>query len=305
MKFWAKIRQVISPISPRRGNPPWWSRRVVGVLAIATIFLTGCVDYKVGIQFDNQTHGTIVQNVRLSDKLMAFNREAASAWLDSIAKRTRNLGGKVRSLSEQEIEAKMSFSNAAELEEKLNTFFHPIQEQNQTAAASDGGPHSSESQPESRTPKEAATDTENQDELPQIGSNLKINQNNFLLVLRNRFVYDIDLRSLAVLSSEGNILVSPGSLVDLKLTLQAPWGLRSVEKHEYAISPQMNLEGNQLTWKLQPGKQNHLEAIFWIPSPIGIGAVAIAILVGIGFWLKYQLLPFLGFGKKKAKPQTQ
>jgi hypothetical protein len=67
----------------------------------------------------------------------------------------------------------------------------------------------------------------------------------------------------------------------------------------------MNLEGNQLTWKLQPGKQNHLEAIFWIPSPIGIGAVAIAILVGIGFWLKYQLLPFLGFGKKKAKPQTQ
>jgi hypothetical protein len=304
MKFWAKIRQVISPIFPRRGNPPWLPWRVVGVLAIATIFLTGCVDYKVGIQFDNQTHGTIVQNVRLSDKLMAFNREAASAWLDSIAKRTRNLGGKVRSLSEQEIEAKMSFSNAAELEEKLNTFFHPIQEQNQTAAASVVAA-SSESQPESRTPKEAATDTENQDELPQIGSNLKINQNNFLLVLRNRFVYDIDLRSLAVLSSEGNILVSPGSLVDLKLTLQAPWGLRSVEKHEYAISPQMNLEGNQLTWKLQPGKQNHLEAIFWIPSPIGIGAVAIAILVGIGFWLKYQLLPFLGFGKKKAKPQTQ
>ncbi len=305
MIFWAKIWQVLSPISPRRGNPPWLPWRIVGVLAIATIFLTGCVDYKVGIQFDSQTHGTIVQNVRLSDKLMAFNREAASAWLDSIAKRTRNLGGRVRRPSKQEIKATMSFSNAAELEEKLNTFFHPIQKQQKPIAASQvAAPSESQSQAQPE-PKEAATDTENQDKLPKIGSNLKINQNNFLLVLRNRFVYDIDLRSLAVLSSEGNILVSPGSLVDLKLTLQAPWGLRSVEKHEYAISPQMNLEGNQLTWKLQPGKRNHLEAIFWIPSPIGIGAVAIAILVGIGFWLKYQLLPFLGFGKKKAKPQTQ
>ena len=77
--------------------------------------------------------------------------------------------------------------------------------------------------------------------------------------------------------------------------------LRVLKQSPGAIVPESYLEGKQLVWKLKPGEINYLEAVFWIPSPVGIGAVIIALFVAAGISLKYQLLPAIGSGKKTQK----
>jgi hypothetical protein len=44
------------------------------------------------------------------------------------------------------------------------------------------------------------------------------------------------------------------------------------------------------TWSLVVGTVNQIEADFWVPSPIGIGAVAIALLVLLGYGIRYGIL---------------
>ncbi len=111
----------------------------------------------------------------------------------------------------------------------------------------------------------------------------------------------LDLRSLSLLSSNGSLLVSPGGLLELDFSLNTPWGAQSMETVAGAIVPESYQEGKQLVWKLKPGEINYLEAVFWIPSPVGIGAVIIALFVAAGISLKYQLLPAMGLGKKTQK----
>lgn len=42
-------------------------------------------------------------------------------------------------------------------------------------------------------------------------------------------------------------------------------------------------------WTLQPGETQHIEASFWIPSPIGLGALAVIGLTVIGSTLKHRV----------------
>ncbi len=106
-----------------------------------------------------------------------------------------------------------------------------------------------------------------------------------MLIERNRLRYDLDLRSLGVLSSDGNVLISPGSLISLEFRLKTPWGARSVASDK--TIPQLRQEGGELIWQLVPGEVNHLEAVFWLPSPLGIGTLVIVFLVLLGTYLKY------------------
>jgi hypothetical protein len=117
-------------------------------------------------------------------------------------------------------------------------------------------------------------------------------QGNFFLVQRNKLSYDLDLRSLGVVSTKGNVIVSPSSLLDLQFSLETPWGARGVEKAANAIQPQVYENGHQLVWILQPGQVNHIEAVFWLPSPLGVGTLVIVLLVLGGFYLKYQSFPW-------------
>jgi hypothetical protein len=114
-------------------------------------------------------------------------------------------------------------------------------------------------------------------------------QNNFLLLVRNRLIYDLDLRSLALISSNGNVLANAGSILDLDFSLNTPWGARNVEKTENTILPEKN--GHQLVWKLKPGELNHIEVVFWLPSPLGIGTLLIILFVWAGFYLRYTFMP--------------
>ncbi len=238
--------------------------------------VTGCVQYDVGVNFDSQTRGEIVQHIKLGEKLTSFSSETVGDWLKSVERRVRSLDGKTKRLSDREVLVSIPFNNGADLQDKFNQFYNPIA---QTA--------------KSRVASPLDTD------LQKFESHLSIKQNNLLLVLRNRLSLELDLRSLSLLSSNGSLLLSPGGLLELDFSLNTPWGAESIETTVAgAIVPASYQEGKQLVWKLKPGEVNYLEAMFWIPSPVGIGALIIALFVGAGIALKYQILPAMGIGNK-------
>ncbi len=237
--------------------------------------VTGCVQYDVGVNFESQTRGEIVQHIKLGERLTSFSSETVAEWLKSVERRVRLLDGKTKRLSQTEVVVRIPFNNGAELQDKFNQFYNPIA---QTA--------------KSRVASPLETD------LPKFESHLNVKQNNLLLVLRNRLSLELDLRSLSLLSSNGSLLLSPGGLLELDFSLNTPWGAKSIETVAGALVPESYQQGKQLVWKLKPGEINYLEAIFWIPSPVGIGALIIALFVAAGIALKYQILPALLIGKK-------
>lgn len=243
-------------------------RFLIPIYLLLLTCLTGCVHYDVGVNFQSQTYGTIVQHIKLSDKLTSFSRVTAQAWLDSIEQRTRQLRGKTKRVSKQELTAIIPFYNGADLANKFNDFFGVAESE--------------------KTAEEESVD------LPELASKLGITQNNLILALRNRLDLDIDLRSLGVLAEDGNVLVSPGTLLELEFSLSTPWGGQSIiSEDEDRFNPEHLQQGNQLIWILLPGKVNHIEAVFWVPSAIGIGALIISVLVFVGIVLKSQASPVI------------
>lgn len=239
--------------------------RVFWIILLAVVFLSGCVQYDVGVKFQSPHRGEFVQHVQLSEQFTSFSNSEAKEWLSSVERRAKRLQGKVKRLSDREIVVKIPFNSGKELETKVNQFFNPVQEKG-------------------TAPTEAI-------DLPNLNSKLTVKQNNFLLLQRNRLVYDLDLRSLGVLSNNGKVIVNPSSLFDLKFSLQTPWGAKSIVTSE-ALKAETYEKGHQLLWTLQPGQVNHIEAVFWMPSPLGLGTVAIALLVIGGFYFKYKQLPW-------------
>ena len=234
-------------------------------MLLASLLLSGCVQYQVGVKFDQPNHGEIVQHIKLGERLMSFSGDSASAWLNSIERRARQLQGKAKRISNQEVAVTIPFNNGAELADKFNRFFNPTGKKNTEKLTLEGS------------------------ELPEIDSHLSLNQNNLLLLVRNRLSYDLDLRSLSLISTNGNLLVDSGSILEFEFSLNTPWGARSVEKAENAIHPEK--QGRRLVWRLQPGQLNHVEVVFWLPSPIGIGSVLIALFVAAGIYLRYKFMP--------------
>jgi hypothetical protein len=248
--------------------------RVLIITFLSSIVLSGCVDYEMGINFDSQTHGAIIQHIKLAKKLKTFSGEIVEEWLNSVEDRVRALEGKTKRISNSEIEAIIPVNNARDLEEKFNKFFNPT------------------------NPQSLVNSTNNTEtNLPQLNSQIQVNQNNFLLALRNRLSLEFDLRSLSFISANNASDVGNSEeVLDLEFSLTTPWGFRSLEANGRAIAYLQ--DGKQLIWTLKPGEVNSLETVFWIPSPIGIGAVVIILFVAIGSFLKYQFLPLLGIGKK-------
>lgn len=248
---------------PKRKN------KFIGILPLVVFiltFLTGCVQYNVGVNFAGAHKGEIVQTIKLGERLKSFSNETIDEWLNSIENRARKLEGKVEKVSEQELIVNIPFNNGKELENKYNKFFNPVEEQQFQNVA-------------------------NQDvNLPQFKSDLKLQQGNFLFWIRNHLIYDLDLRALSLASANTNILINPSSLVQLEFRLNTPSDVRSIIKGENALNPEIKPNGKQLTWELKPGELNHLEAVFWLPSPLGIGAALIVLFVLVGRFVKYQLL---------------
>jgi hypothetical protein len=257
-------------------NPILW------LVVLTSLLLTGCVKYDVGLNFDNSNSGELVQHIKLGERLTSFSGDSVYEWLNSIERRARQLEGKAQRVSQEEIIVTIPFSSGRELQEKFNEFFNSRANQ----------------------PSESVGN-QSDSELPKIESNVLLEQNNFLLLVRNRLIYDLDLRSLSLIASKGNVLANAGSILDLEFSLKTPWGAKNIQLTETAIEPEKN--GNRLVWKLQPGELNHIETVFWLPSPLGIGALLIILFVWGGLYLRYNFMPDprIQFSPKAAAIQEQ
>lgn len=266
------LRQGSANRANTRVRPKVW---MLLVILLATLLVSGCVRSDLAIEFRGQSGGQIVEHIRLADQVTAISGTTAKGWFEQIEQRAKQLRGKTKRLSNQEIEVVIPFGNGADLEAKLNQFLNP-------------------------PPPAATGKTANPPTLPLIQSQLDVRQQNFLLVMRNRLRYELDLRSLGVQSPNGEVLLSPNSLFELTFKLQTPWGARRLD----AFPANVTQAGNTLTWTPQPGELNHLETAFWYPSALGIGAVLISLLALGGFYLKYRVLSPPLVDAPQSKPVT-
>lgn len=226
--------------------------------------LTGCVRYDVGINFKSPHNGTLVQHIKIGEQLANIGQSETSKWLKTIESRSRQLRGKVKYLTPQELVAIVPFNNGQELESKFNQLFN------------------------SNVPDTSAVVVGDEAELVKLGSGVALQQSNLLFVERNHLDLTIDLRALNLLAQQDKIAIDPNSLIDLEFHLNTPWIAYNVSNIEN-LEPIDSAQG--LVWKLQSGQLNHIEAVFWLPSPIGIGTAVIILMMILGFVLKYRRFP--------------
>lgn len=228
--------------------------RLIWIILVAFLFLSGCVRYDVGVTFSDANHGTIVQQIHLSEQLTGVSRATANIWLDKLTQQAQQLGGKANHPTEQDLVITIPFYNAKDLTNKFDQFFQVV--------------------------------TSVGDRTDSPSSHLQIRTNNLILWQRNRLEYDLDLRSLTVIPDANNaatLLINPQDLLVLDFSLNTPWGAQSLPE---SLEPTVHRQGKQLSWSLKPGTVNHLEAVFWLPSPLGIGLTIIVVLVVTGMFLK-------------------
>lgn len=245
------------------------NRFILPLLCSVLVFLTGCVRYDVGINFPHQHHGEIIQHITLGQRLTSLSQTEATKWLNSIEQRAKLLKGKTDHISEREIIVSIPFSNSQELEERFNQFFDPSS---------------------SFKIKNAA----NPDDLKllQLDSKLAVTEQDWFFLTQKNLKLTVDLRALGVLSEQGNIIVSPGSLVDIDFALNTPFSGQSIND-DSLLNPAVEEVNNQLIWHLKPGEINTIQAVFWVPNYLGIGTIIIILLTIFAYYLKYKRFPGL------------
>lgn len=239
-----------------------FQRPLIALILAMMVFLGGCVRYDLGIDFQNQHYGQIVQTITLAEQLTRLSQPQVKQWVDSLENRAKKLNGKIKR-SKEKIKVIIPFGNGQELASKFNQFYHP-------------------------EPNPEATSIDNLEPL-NLDAQLDIKQTNFLFIERNLLKFTIDLRSLGVISPQGNIILSSGSLLDLNLNLESPLKTQIVNNN--LSTPTATVKGNNLIWHLQPGQINTLEVYCWVPSYLAIGGVVIVFLFFSGYYLKYKRLP--------------
>jgi hypothetical protein len=234
-------------------------RQLAILFCIIAIGLSGCVKYDTGVTFSSLNYGEIVEHIQLGEQLNSFNQKAVQTWIASIEQRTKQAEGKLERISDRDFKVIIPFNNVQQLVAKIDRYFNP-------------------------TPVD-------REDKAKFNAHMQINQSNFLLAVRNQLIYDIDLRSLSLKSSDSQVAVAAQNFVDLNFRLQSPWGVTSSDAPENLVGVNVPNQ-NQVQWQLKPGELNHLDAIFWLPNPLGIGAILIILISGGGYYLKYRQLPW-------------
>ena len=235
-------------------------RILSALLLVLMVFLSGCVRYDVGIDFQNQHRGEIIQNISLAPQLNRLSQKEVQQWIDNLQQRALNLNGRLENVSENSYRVIIPFSRGKELSDKFNQLYH--QETRRKNNLSD------------------------KIDLVNLDAQMSIKQTNLLLVERNLMNFTVDLRGLAMVSQEGNIILSSGSLLDLNLFITSPLTTRLIQQNA-----QISRKNRDLIWHLQPGQVNHLEVVCWVPSYLGIGGLLIVILFFAGYYLRYKRIP--------------
>jgi Protein of unknown function (DUF3153) len=234
------------------------NHRLAILFCSIAICLSGCVKYDTGINFSSLNYGEIVEHIQLGKQLNSFNQQAVRAWIASIEQRTKLAQGHIDRLSDRELKVIIPFNNAQELVTKIDQYFNP----NLTTSQS----------------------------VPKFNTHIQINQNNFIVLVRNHLMYDIDLRSLVTTANDSKASIESSNFVDLNFSLQSSWGVSNINDSNN-VAGVKNSNDHRVNWQLKPGELNHIDAIFWLPNPLGIGAILIILVSTIGYYLKYRQLP--------------
>jgi hypothetical protein len=243
------------------------NRQLAIVCCTIAIALSGCVKYDTGINFYSLNYGEIVEHIQLGEQLNSFSQSAVQKWLASIEQRTKQAQGRIERITDRELQVIIPFNNAQELATKIDSYFNP---------------ESAHSEARSK-----------------LKSHMQIDQSNFLLVVKNHLIYDVDLSALPVAKPLGTkpsaidskVSVGSGNVVDLNFSIHSPWGVKNIDRTSNTASVKATSD-RQLTWQLKPGELNHLDAIFWLPNPLGIGGLFIIVISLAGYYLKYRQHPW-------------
>lgn len=105
---------------------------------------------------------------------------------------------------------------------------------------------------------------------------------NLIVSQRNRVSLDVDLRSLPPLDLGALQIRRIDRAVAGQLQVSAPNPITVLA----ASSPVAATAPNAVSWSIVPHQRNHLELVFWVPSPLGIGAVLLVAAVVAGLLLQ-------------------
>lgn len=235
--------------------------RLCGIIFTALLLLTGCGRYDVGIRFADANHGEITQQIRFDRDLPGLGGTVLKSWLKTLEQQAIQLDGRAQHPSAQELLIRIPFYNTRDLQTKFNQMIY---------AQARSSPNDS-----------------------SVASSLRLTTGNWIIWQRNHLQYDLDLRGLEFSTANANA-ADASTPLQLDLSLKTPWGARIVDIADINDAPTSRQRGRQLIWRLKPGKINHVEAIFWLPSPLGIGVVVIGLLVAGGSYAKTRGLVTIG-----------
>jgi Protein of unknown function (DUF3153) len=239
------------------------NRRLAILVWTVAIALSGCVKYDTGVNFTSLNSGEIVEHIQLGEQLNSFSQTAVKRWVASIEQRVQQAEGKIERINDQELKIVIPFNNAQQLVAKIDSYFNP-------------------------TPVDRVNPTNDlSPESSQFNAHMQMEQNNFLVMVRNHLIYDVDLRSLAIKSSDPKVSVATQNIVDLNFNIHSPWGVQS-NNTAGSIMGTNATNDRQMNWQLRPGQLNHIDATFWLPNPLGIGTILIVLISGGGYYLKYR-----------------
>jgi hypothetical protein len=244
-----------------------WRPWGLGLLISLLWLLGGCFQADLTLRFDHHHHGQWTQTLTLGERNLAMASDALDPWLQQVRPPIQRLGGHLQQTAST-LTVTIPFSTPADLANRITTVF--------TTPSS--APTENLGRPDPDQPPAATL------ALLGVGTvpfTLTTKEQNWVLVSRVRLVYDLDLRNLA----PSLTAAAPGAGITFRL--QVPWGMPSVEPE--SLAP-VSLQPHEAQWNLPLGQISHLAMVFWLPNGVGLGGLALAILILIGYVLRYRWL---------------
>lgn len=248
-----------------------WRWLTRGVVIGLTFLLGGCFQADLTLQFDHHHQGQWTQTLTLGERHLAFAQDALDPWLADLRNPVARLGGRLRQTPDT-LTLTVPFSTPADLVDRVNALFS-TPSPGAMVAASQG---------------QAEIDISKVLVLPALGTvpfNLQTRERNWGLVSQVWLGFDLDLRSVEGLRE--SIWGEASREAGLSLQLQVPWGVSHPTPDSLEPS---RCDPRGCQWILPLGQLSHVEARFWLPNWVGLGGVALGILVLLGYRVRYRWL---------------
>lgn len=282
----------------KRRRSRWGQVAAIALTAFAT---TGCVRYELGLRFNWMGGGEITQDLSWDSLLTGLANELEVGVTDQliaeVERRAENVDGSLTRISDSHVRVTIPFDRYSELEEKVELFINepwvmlpdtqssvlpPVPLQLATAETEFSPLVAKKIVSDYELFSDYSLRSDGPEAIAQAtvapSSELDIDRQNFILLDRYALTYNLDLRGVAVDVPGGLFSVSIDRLLDLQFSLETP--LRP------SASNATFQQGNRLSWDLETGRVNRLEAVFWLPSWIALMTLLGAIVaLGVAGWM--------------------